>query len=167
MATRWIQGGNDNVIVVDDTYFPVVVATWIGPPTEGAVRGYFAWLDALLVRATRESAPIINITDAGLAGVPSGDIRRLIAELTHDWGRRGADTHPISAYVVVDNAVVRGVLSALSWLHGDLKTTHFATCEAALAAALVELARVRFTAPTGLVPSRWRRPAWAGRGLMR
>jgi len=158
MGTRWIEGNAEDVIVVDDTHFPVVVSTWIGAPTERAVRGYFAWLHELLPRAIREGTPLVNVTDSGLAGLPSGDVRRLIADLTVEWERSGADKQAVSSFVVVESAVMRGALRALAWLHGDMKTTQFATCEEALEAAIQVLARARRPAPPLLVPSRWHRP---------
>ena len=164
MGSRLIEGGSQDVVFADDTYFPIIIATWIGPASERAVRGYFAWLDEMLARAVRESTPVVNLTDSGLAGLPSADVRRLIAELTAEWGRRGADAHAITAFVVVDSAVMRATLSALAWLHGGLKTTHFATCEAALDAAIEVLAEAGRKPPAGLVPSKWRRPTWSPRG---
>jgi len=159
MGVQWIEGDGEDVIVADDTHFPVVVTTWMGAPTERAVRGYFVWLHELLARALREGTPLINVTDSGLAGLPSGDVRRLIAELTAKFEAAGADPHAVSAFVVVESAVMRGVLRALAWLHGGMKATQVATCQEALEAGLAVLAKARRPAPPTLVPSRWRRPA--------
>jgi hypothetical protein len=158
MGARWIEGNKDDVVVVDDTHFPVIVATWVGAPTERAVRGYYAWLDGMLARALRDQCPIVNITDSGQAGIPSAEVRRLIADLTKAWELAGGDRVKITAFVVVESAVIRGVLNALGWLHGNLKTTQFDTCEHALEAAIEVLRRAGKPAPPLLVPARWRRP---------
>ncbi len=158
MALRWADGTDGDVIAMDDTYFPVIVATWVGAPTERSVRAYFKWLDEMLARARRDVTPLVNVTDAGPAKTPGPDVRRLISELTKQWEGTGADKHAVTAYVVVDNALIRGVLTALGWLHGDLHATHVASCTEALEAALRDLARARKPAPPGLLPAKWRRP---------
>jgi hypothetical protein len=158
MAVRWADGTDGDVIAMDDTYFPVLVATWMGAPTEKSVRAYFQWLGEMLARARREGTPLVNVTDAGPAKTPGPDVRRLISELTKAWEATGADAKAVTAYVVVDNALIRGVLTALGWLHGDLHVTHVSTCAEALDGALLALARARKPAPVGLSPEKWRRP---------
>jgi hypothetical protein len=158
VGARWIEGEKDDVIVVDDSHFPVIVSTWIDAPTEQAVRGYFAWLDEMLARAVRDDTPIVNVSDAGQAELPTAEVRRLVADLTGEWERRGADSGRVTSLVVIESAVMRGVLNALAWMHGNFKTRQFSTCEEALAAALHVLERARCPAPPLLVPSQWRRP---------
>jgi hypothetical protein len=166
LAPRWIEGEADDTIVVDDTHFPVIIATWMGSPTPSAVRGYFAWLDDMLARAKRERTILVNVTDSTLAGMPSADVRRLVADLTKAWGRQGADGL-VSAHVVVDNALIRGVLRALAWLHGDMRTIQHATCEQALEASIDTLRASGLVPPASLVPSAWRRPSRVARTARR
>jgi hypothetical protein len=152
------MGDKDDVVVADDTHFPVIVATWHGAPSERSVRAYFAWLGPQLLRSKREGCPLVNVSDSGKAGVPDADVRRLIADLTKQWEAAGADDRRVTSIVVVENAVLRGVVSAIAWLHGSLKTSQYATCEEALDAALAVLLRAGRPAPPRLSPSRWRRP---------
>lgn len=121
MATRVIQGTADDVIIVQEECFPVVCTTWIKSPSARVIEEYFRWINESAARAHREGITLVNITDAGLTGVPSADVRRLIAERTQELetSKHGGAIHSIT---VVESAVIRGVLSALSWLHGDLKT---------------------------------------------
>lgn len=163
MAIRWADGTDSDMIAMDDTYFPVIVATWVGAPTEKSVRAYFQWLHEMLARAKRDSTLFINITDASLAKTPAPDVRRLIAELTTTLENAGADKNAVSAYVVVDNPLIRGVLTALGWLHGSMNVTHVATCKEALDLGLRQLGRARKPAPHGLDPAKWRRPERARR----
>lgn len=158
MALRWADGNEGDMIAMDDTYFPVIVATWVGAPTERAVRVYFQWLHEMLARALREHTPLVNITDAGPAKTPSPDVRRLIADLTKSVEEAGGDKQTVTAYVVIENAVIRGVLIALGWLHGNMQVTHVASPTEALEAGLKDLARARKPAPQGLQPAKWRRP---------
>ena len=164
MAIRRIEGTDDDVIVMDDTYFPVVVATWFGAPSEKAVRIYFEWAREMVARATREGARIVNITDAGPAKTPDAAVRRLIADLTKALEAAGGNDEAMMSYVVVENAVIRGVMTALGWLHGNLKAHHVSTCAEALEAGIRELARARMPLPKGLEPAKWRRPERLPRG---
>jgi hypothetical protein len=162
MSNTWLEGSAGDGVMVDDTYFPVVVSTWFGAATEPAVRAYFAWLHRVLGRAQAGRVPaLVNITDAGPAGNPSPDVRRLIAELTVGWEKAGADQLHVTSYVVVESAVIRGVLTALGWLHGDMKAENLASCSQAIERALADLAAAGVSPPVGLDPARWRRP---GRG---
>ena len=65
--------------------------------------------------------------------------------------------------VVLESALIRGVMSALAWLHGDMRTQQFGTCEDALDAALTVLTKAGWPTPPRLVPSRWRRPGHSPR----
>ena len=42
MGAQWLEGDKDDVVVVDDTHFPVLIATWLGAlprtPQEGELR---------------------------------------------------------------------------------------------------------------------------------
>lgn len=158
MAIRWADGTDGDMIAMDDTYFPVIVATWVGAPTEKSVRVYFAWLHEQLTRALRERSPMVNITDAGPAKNPSPDVRRLIAELTKKLEDAGADKKAVTAYVVIENAVIRGVMTALGWLHGNMAAVHVASCTEALQLGIRDLSRARKAAPSGLDPTKWKRP---------
>jgi hypothetical protein len=135
MAVRSIEGSGGDRVLVDDATFPFVVAAWEGEATEPAVRAYFVWLEGQIVRAMREKRPLINVTETSKAMNPKPSVRKLIADLTKQWGTSGADRHEVLAYVVVDSAIIRGVLTALGWLHGEMKVTHVATLEAAATSA--------------------------------
>lgn len=155
MTVRWITGPGIDALATEDMFFPVVVSTWFGPPTEPLVRGYFAWLAEQVERAQRSNLPLVNITDAGLARSPSAEVRRLIADETK---RMKGGQRPVKDYVVIENAVMRGVLNAISWLHGDLRAVMVATTAQAIDAAIRDLAHAGCPAPSGLQPLRWRRP---------
>jgi hypothetical protein len=160
MTTRWIEGSGGDAIAMDDSHFPIIVATWFGSATEPAVRAYFAWLHALVARSASEKVPVINVTDAGPAANPSADVRRLIAELSLDLERKGGlEAFVYPAYVVIENALIRGALTAIGWMHGNMRVKNVGTCAQALDLALADLARGGHRAPPGLDPRRWRRPA--------
>lgn len=158
MTTRWIQGSSGDSIALDDAYFPIIVATWFGAATESAVRAYFSWLHEMLARAASEKVPLVNVTDAGPAANPSASVRRLVAELTLGWGKVNGSQYPITSYVIIENPLIRGALTAIGWMHGDMKSNNVATCAQALDLAIADLTRAGHRAPPGLDPRRWRRP---------
>lgn len=158
MSIQWGRGSEGDSIANDDTFFPILISTWFGSPTETLVRSYYRWLHEQLARSKRESLPLIIVTDSGPAGVPSAEVRRLIADLTIEWDKAGAKEVRAGSYVVIENALMRGVITTLNWLHGDLQNENVATCERALALALNNLSGRRVPAPPGLVPAKYRRP---------
>jgi hypothetical protein len=158
MSIQWARGSEGDSIANDDTFFPILISTWFGSPTETLVRSYYRWLHEQLDRSKRERLPLIIVTDSGPAGVPSAEVRRLIADLTLEWDKAGATEARVGSYVVIENALMRGVITTLNWLHGNLQSENVATCERALTLALNDLSRRRVPAPTGLVPAKYRRP---------
>ncbi len=158
MAIRWLDGSEGDAIALDDTFFPILVTTWVGPASVSSVDTYFVWLDAMLKRAMQEKTPLVNITDAGLAKNPNAEVRRIIAERTKAWGASGADTHPVTSYVVIESAIIRGTLTVIGWLHGNMKSVNVATCAEALERGIQDLRAAGKPAPTGLIPARWKRP---------
>lgn len=164
MSIQWLRGSGGEAIANDDTSFPILISTWFGTPTEALVRDYYRWLHEQLARAKREQQPLVIVTDSGPAGVPSADVRRLIAELTQVWDKAGAKEVRVGSYVIIENALMRGVINTLNWLHGDLQNESVPTAERALTLALNDLSKHRGAhIPSSLVPSRYQRPVKAGR----
>jgi hypothetical protein len=160
VGTQWIEGSAGDAIAADDTFFPIVVATFFGAVSEPAIERYFGWLHRMQQRAVSESVPLVNVTDAGPAGVPSARVRRLIAEQTLAWGAANDKANVlVTSWVVVDNAAIRSVLRVLEWLHGSLKNNYVRTGEIALAGAISDLEAAGMPAPEGLDPARWERPS--------
>ncbi len=121
-----IRGEAGDLIRLDASFFPVVVTTWYGATTERAIREYYRWVRQMGARAKAERTQMVNITDAGLGGVPTAPVRRLISDLTKELDQDGfrAFMHSIT---VIDNVLVRGALTAIAWVHGDLNTPTVAT----------------------------------------
>lgn len=120
MNSTVIHGSNGDSIVVQDQWFPIVCSTWRGSPSTQVIERYYDWLDAVVQRAKREATAVVNITDAGLSGVPDASVRRMIAERTKDFDFARA-TKGFRAVTIVENAVIRGVMNALAWMHGDME----------------------------------------------
>ncbi len=156
-----LWGSSDDAIVLDTTHFPVVMSTWFGRASAETVRPFYAALGAALERARREGLVLINVVDSAHAEVPSADVRRLISELTETWEKDGAGPDTVRAFVVVENAAIRGVLQVLSWMHptGAMKSVNVASLDAAVKAAIEALRATGQETPSGFAVGRLTRPA--------
>jgi hypothetical protein len=162
MSEQSFVGSHSDRIVVQDECFPVLCSTWVNSASEPVVEQYFRWLVPLVERASREGVPLVNITDAGLASAPDAAVRRLIADRTRDLlpQNRGE----VRSITVVESAAIRAVLSALSWLHGDMRSETVATRTAALERAAAMLRAADVAPPRDLLATLGPRPVAARPG---
>lgn len=159
MGVTVIRGAGGDSIVVQDQWFPVVCSTWRASPSLVVIEQYFDWLNRVLDRAQREGLAVVNITDAGLAGLPDADVRRMIAERTKevDFARAPKGFRAIT---VVESSVIRGVMNALAWMHGDMqmKNTTVASRKDAIDQAQSWLRSIGITPPLELAQGLLERP---------
>ena len=74
------ETSGDAAVVVDDTYFPIVIATWFGPPNERLINYYVEWQTKQLRRAATDATRVATVIDA-LDGVrPPATIRKVLTE---------------------------------------------------------------------------------------
>ena len=140
---------------LDDQAWPIVYARFEGPSTVEGFAEYAAWLETLVARARAERTRFITISDTrgGLQVTP--DVRRYIGQWVAGLAESGFTASTVGTIVVLDSAIVRGVMTAISWVSraqmADVSTQ--ATVEGAWQQA-IELASA-----AGLrVPAR---PTWA------
>jgi hypothetical protein len=157
MSATIIEGTGGDRIAVQEQGFPIVCSTWVGSPSVRAVEEYFRWLDGMLARVQREGGALVNITDGGLAGVPDADVRRLIAEKSKELGeaRAGKGFCSIS---VIESPLIRGVMNALAWLHGDMKNEIVSSRREAIERAIAWLRTTGTTAPADVLRALTPRP---------
>ena len=105
---------------------PVFVATWSGTPTVELVDRYFAAHYALLreLDALRRRAVLITMGLA--AGRPSPIVRRRIVDRLDD-DRPLAERVLVANAVVIESAIVRGAMVAMSWIDPSLRVPMFAS----------------------------------------
>ena len=145
-------------IVVDDRYFPLVVTTWFGDPSEAMVERYFAWLVGLVDRTVAAQTKYVLITDASDAKRPRPSVRQQIAERTDALPDVVVDIN-VGNYVVVENPLVRGALTAMQWLSRSTWTNKtVGSCAEAIALGLEDLDGHGIPRPAGLDPARYARP---------
>jgi len=153
-----LHGTDGDAIVVDETHFPVVIATWYGAASPASVRAYYDWLGRMLERAVAARRTLVNIVDSAPAGVPSAEVRRLISELTLVWEKQGANDTTVRAFVVIESAAIRGVINVLNWLHGGMKSVNVASLDDAVQSGLGALADAGEPVPPGFAVGRVARP---------
>jgi hypothetical protein len=145
-------------VVVDTRHEPIVISTWFGAPNTALVERYFDWLGETLggFAATKTGYGLIN--DASDAGRPDPMVRRLLAERGDVVSAESVHLM-LGSYTVISNPLVRGVMTALSWVRrGSWQTTLAASCAEAIAGlhATFEQQGQRF--PAQLRAAEYRRP---------
>jgi len=99
----------------------VHVHAWSGRPTVKAAERYYAALGAIVDR----SRPFVLLTETAGANVPSAQVRQRIGELQAELEPR-MRPFSIGNVVVVRNTLLRGALTALTWLAPSLSEIVYA-----------------------------------------
>jgi hypothetical protein len=144
-------------VACDSRHLPVVFATWFGTSDEALVDRYFAWSGALNERLYRIGQRFVSITDTLEAQRPSPMVRKHISELTKaqpEW----VEALTVANFIVLDNPVMRGTITALSWLIPDLRVTPVGTLIEAIERAHRALAEAGVPPPLALSAQSYRRP---------
>ena len=157
MGALEIAGGPGGSIVLDDRYEPIVIATWFGAPDSDAIRRFFAWNDAVIDRARLRGGYVL-ISDSNEAKRPAPLERRLISELTLAMPE-DAKVLNVGNYVVLNNPLIRGALTAMQWLSpSPWAITTVGSCADAITRSLEDLKRAKLSAPDGLDAAEYRAP---------
>lgn len=104
-------------LLLDDALRPILISTWIGPATLDLVDEFYRWCDGQVAKAKRRGYPVILISDATLAGRPNADVRKAFAAAKFD-----VDV-PFKSIVIINNKIIRGAMTAIGWLLGDMSGT--------------------------------------------
>lgn len=131
------QGGAS--IVVDNTLFPFLIATWYGAPDDELIRFYFEWQTKGLARARAAGIKVVTIIDGIDAARPPSTIRKTIADCSTTILEE-FDPCIVHSWVVVHSPLLRGVITAIMWMV-PMRLSTAPTCSMALedaARALVD-----------------------------
>lgn len=101
------------MIVTEARWFPVVVVVFRGPYTRPIIDAYFEEQIRLARRALRERTFLVSIAQSPDA--PDAQARRWIAEATQAMPAE-LRARTLRSYCIVDGALQRGVVTAMSWL---------------------------------------------------
>ena len=112
MAEQRLTEGSAEV-VIDDHMGSILVTTWFGAPDERLALRYNARCLQLLEDAGARNQRLVFLSDCLDAEAPSPAVRRIFADAHHKHDAL------LDSVTVVDNPLVRGVVTALRWLLGD------------------------------------------------
>lgn len=146
-------------VTIDDALWPILIATWFGRPTEHLVDQYFENHEVFLQRARDERTRIVLITDTFATERPSPMARKRIIDRTE---AQPADVRAltIESLIVIENPVIRGVVTALAWVYPKMaESKNVGSLALALEGSIDALRNAGIAAPKHLVPSAYRRPA--------
>lgn len=141
-------------MVVSDAHWPVVIATWFGRPTEALVEKYFADHRRHLDRARSAGERLVLITDTFATERPHPVARKRIVELTEAQGEL-ANALTLKSFIVIENPVIRGVVTALAWVYPKLGASeNVGSLSQAVEGAAAALRSLGIAAPPGFSPAR-------------
>jgi hypothetical protein len=107
------------VISVEARWFPVILLRWRGPYTRSVIHDFFVQQRALAERAVRENTYIAVI--ARVVDPPDAAARKWVAEETERMPP-ALRARTLRSFCIAENAVHRGVITAVSWLVRDMAT---------------------------------------------
>ncbi|GEM_PF-1987837 len=119
--------------LVDVSHFPLTFDRKLGEPTEQYIHDFYAWRRACSLHAYKMGTVHINVMDFNAWNVPKPTIRKLISE----YSRQDLEEPGFCwQYLVITKAVMRGAITAISWMRGDKSAyTFVATQEEAITRA--------------------------------
>ena len=122
-----------------------------------SVEAYFAESERQLERAKANGERFVLITDTYPTKPPSAKVRQRIAELSQSQSPK-SQPYVLESITIVESALIRGVVTALSWIDPSMaRTKNVASYQAALDGGLAALKAAGIAAPPAL-PTRQERP---------
>lgn len=107
-------------VSIDARQLPLLVAIWRGTPSLPVMEQYFAKHQAIIEALDAKGERCILLTRTEKAGRPPAEVRRFITTRTDEL--RGLLSRVIaSSSIVVTNPLVRGAMTAMSWVDPDLR----------------------------------------------
>jgi hypothetical protein len=145
-----------NAVVVDDSLYPFAIATWFGQPDEELINFYFDWQEQRLIRARDEGIQVATIIDATDGDRPPSTVRHVLAERSKVILGE-FDPYIVYSWVVLTNALVRGVITAIKWMT-PMRTIAAASMKEALVEGARALEKAGIEPPVGFDPDAYERP---------
>jgi hypothetical protein len=108
------QGSGTSLAALDDTHLPILITTFRGHVTLEMAQWHHGETSRVLRRRHELRQPTVYITDAHAMHVPSATVRKYWAEIMKE-NEVMLNAMP-GNFVVLDNAVMRGALTAIEWV---------------------------------------------------
>ena len=148
-------------IAFDTRHLPIVIATWFGEPTEALVDGYFDVHERMLRGLEAKGQHFILVTDSFATERPSAKVRRRIVDRMQRIERLATE-RTLQSYVIISNALIRGVMIALAWIDPKLQgSENVKTPAEAIERAFARLDAEGIRRPPDLSARSYQRPARA------
>jgi hypothetical protein len=104
---------------LDDTFYPILLSRLDQPVVRAEAEAYFQKLAALADRAIRRGERYVVIVLSDVGGFsPAG--RKVMAEAHASYVTPERNAATLTALVPVDNAIVRGAVTAFRWVAPQL-----------------------------------------------
>ena len=145
-------------MIIDDRYAPVLISIWRGRSELENVKWHWAEHNAIIEEFVRRGQRFVLVSDASEAERPSPTVRKFFADSSDASPKEWAD-FTLANYVVFTSAVMRGTLTAISWVSeraARIKTA--ASVQEAIERALADLDAAGIPRPAGLDPANYRPP---------
>lgn len=122
-------------VVIDDRYSPILVTTFFGDISLEVATWHGETHQAMVATQARRAAKAISITDSSHTKAPPAEVRKYWGDLTKNFPAEIKQT-TLAAIVVIKSPIIRGVMTALSWLNPELRAVEVHdTVELAISAA--------------------------------
>jgi hypothetical protein len=123
----------DGSYVMDTRYFPLMMIAWIGLGSEALLDHYYEAREPYTTYAEQLGTKIVLIVDIGAMQVPSATVRKYISEKNIAVDSKLTCVH--SYITIIPNSIMRGVITAISWLNFKGTIMNVPSFEAGLALA--------------------------------
>lgn len=132
-------------VTIDTTRFPLLISDWVGAPSPGLVEQYYTAYVSLLNELAADGRRCVMLTTTEKAARPSADARERIAKLTDEHAAL-IQSIVVANAVVLTNPLIRGAMTAISWMNPTVRVPYLSSLEAGYAWATEELDRHGVTA---------------------
>lgn len=149
MSKVRILQDQDCTALIDQRFERVVIVSFCGAVSEKLLREFVAWYRGHIL-SCRAGAEFVMINDPSRVSRHLPGNRKVAADELKKLGPL-MERYSLENILIVDNALLRGALTALGWLTGTKKVgTPVKDMPEAIATALRALTRVGLPVPAGL-----------------
>jgi hypothetical protein len=111
------------LVAVDDTHLPILISTFRGQLDLETVTWHDSETNRILRARIRQGRPVVYITDTRRMQVPSATLRQ-------HWATQIKENDDVmraclGIFVVLDNPLMRGALTAVDWMTNQTRRVHY------------------------------------------
>jgi hypothetical protein len=148
-------------VALDSRPHPVMIASWHGAASVELVDQFYRWTDTCAAAAMAAEQQLIRIADLTRARPPAAHVTKRALE--HARNDLAAEV-TLALYVVVDDPILRRIITAMRWSSGGRRDPDIAVVPSMTAAIELTLERLRaerIPLPAGLDPVGYQPPRLA------